>query len=213
MANITWSFGSALNWTVHGTSQIDVVPHRCRATPALLPRGSASPPRSTGWTEPAPGGGRRTGPASATWPASAPGAVVCVFAAQMVHWHGILAVYCWIVFKPDGVGRYTRYDYAAWGDPICLNGLDRDGHQAARGEAAGARPIGIARARRPGAGTGRDGRRLTLQPGAGGWNRGIVSSAVPCRRWPYGHRSNSTQRPQAGFRKKQQCWPCSISTS
>ena len=60
-------------------------------------------------------------------PASRPGAVVRVFAAQTVRWRGIFAVHCWIVFKPDSATSYTRYDYTAWGDPIRLNGFEPDG--------------------------------------------------------------------------------------
>jgi len=60
-------------------------------------------------------------------PAGTPGAVVRVFAAPTVRWRGIFAVHCWIVFKPEGATRYTRYDYTAWGDPIRLNGFEPDG--------------------------------------------------------------------------------------
>ncbi|WP_426958697.1 DUF3750 domain-containing protein [Muricoccus radiodurans] len=60
-------------------------------------------------------------------PATNPGAVVRVFAAPTVRWRGIFAVHCWIVFKPEGASRYTRYDYTAWGDPIRLNGFEPDG--------------------------------------------------------------------------------------
>ena len=45
-------------------------------------------------------------------------AVVRIFAAQTVRWRGVFAVHCWIVFKPEGAARYTRYDYTAWGDPV-----------------------------------------------------------------------------------------------
>ncbi|MFC3124687.1 DUF3750 domain-containing protein [Pseudoroseomonas globiformis] len=54
-------------------------------------------------------------------------AVVRVFAAQTVRWRGIFATHCWIVFKPEGTGTYTRYDYTAWGAPIRLNGFEPDG--------------------------------------------------------------------------------------
>jgi len=53
-----------------------------------------------------------------------PGAVVRVFAARTVRWRGIFAVHCWIVVKPEGAARYTRYDYTAWGDPIRMNGFE-----------------------------------------------------------------------------------------
>ena len=60
-------------------------------------------------------------------PAHAGGAVVRVFAAPTVRWRGVFAVHCWIVFKPEGAGAYTRYDYTAWGEPIRLNGFEPDG--------------------------------------------------------------------------------------
>ncbi|MFC0410815.1 DUF3750 domain-containing protein [Roseomonas elaeocarpi] len=56
-----------------------------------------------------------------------PGAVVRVFAAQTVRWRGVVAVHCWIVLKPAGAARYSRYDYTAWGEPIRLNGFEPDG--------------------------------------------------------------------------------------
>ncbi len=61
-------------------------------------------------------------------PASrAPHAVVRIFGAQTVRWRGVFATHCWIVFKPAGAPRYTRYDYTAWGAPIRLNGFEPDG--------------------------------------------------------------------------------------
>ena len=60
-------------------------------------------------------------------PARSPGAVVRVFAARTVRWRGIVASHCWIVLKPAGAPAYTRYDYTAWGAPICVNGFDPDG--------------------------------------------------------------------------------------
>jgi hypothetical protein len=60
-------------------------------------------------------------------PRQHPGAVVRVLAAQTVRWRGIFAVHCWIVFKPEGADRYTRYDYTAWGEPIRMNGFEPDG--------------------------------------------------------------------------------------
>ncbi|MBV1796781.1 DUF3750 domain-containing protein [Siccirubricoccus sp. G192] len=56
-----------------------------------------------------------------------PDAVVRIFAARTVRWRGIFAVHCWIVFKPGGAARYTRYDYTAWGEPIRMNGFEPDG--------------------------------------------------------------------------------------
>jgi len=54
-------------------------------------------------------------------------AVVRVFAAPTVRWRGIFAVHSWIVVKPEGAERYTRYDYTAWGEPIRVNGFAPDG--------------------------------------------------------------------------------------
>ncbi|UFN47450.1 DUF3750 domain-containing protein [Roseomonas sp. OT10] len=59
--------------------------------------------------------------------ASTPQAAVRVFSAQTVRWRGIFATHCWIVFKPAGARRYTRYDYTAWGDPIRMDGFEPDG--------------------------------------------------------------------------------------
>jgi hypothetical protein len=56
-----------------------------------------------------------------------PAAVVRIFAAPTVRWRGIFAVHSWVVFKPEGAGAYTRYDYTAWGDPIRVNGFEADG--------------------------------------------------------------------------------------
>jgi hypothetical protein len=55
-------------------------------------------------------------------------AVVRIFSAKTVRWRGILASHSWIVFKPEGAGQYTRYDYTAWGElPIRMNGFEPDG--------------------------------------------------------------------------------------
>ncbi|NEW86125.1 DUF3750 domain-containing protein [Rhodopseudomonas sp. WA056] len=56
-----------------------------------------------------------------------PDALVRVFAARTVRWRGIFAVHSWIVVKPEGASRYTRYDYTAWGAPIRVNGFVADG--------------------------------------------------------------------------------------
>jgi hypothetical protein len=60
----------------------------------------------------------------------------------------------------------------------------------------------------------RSGRR---QRGGGAASAGASAAgrapAPAMRVWPSGHRSSSTQRPQAGERKKQQRWPCSMKTS
>jgi hypothetical protein len=56
-----------------------------------------------------------------------PDAVIRVYAARTVRWRGIFAVHSWIVVKEHGAGRYTRYDYTAWGEPIRIDGFAPDG--------------------------------------------------------------------------------------
>ena len=60
-------------------------------------------------------------------PAQAQQAMVRVFAAPTVRWRGIFAVHSWLVLKPEGAARYTRYDITAWGDPLRVNGFEPDG--------------------------------------------------------------------------------------
>lgn len=60
-------------------------------------------------------------------PATHRDAVVRVLAAPTVRWRGVVAVHSWIVVKPEGAPRYTRYDYTAWGDPIRVDGFAPDG--------------------------------------------------------------------------------------
>jgi Protein of unknown function (DUF3750) len=81
-------------------------------------------------------------------PGRHPGAVIRVFSARTVRWRGIVASHCWIVVKPAGAARYTRYDYTAWGElPIRVDGFEPDGRWfgrepelvfAANGDAAAA---------------------------------------------------------------------------
>ncbi len=59
--------------------------------------------------------------------ADTPEAVVRVFAAPTVRWRGIFAVHSWLVIKPAGAERYTRYDVTAWGEPLRVNGFAADG--------------------------------------------------------------------------------------
>jgi hypothetical protein len=54
-------------------------------------------------------------------------AMLRVYAARTVRWRGIFAVHSWIVLKPRGASRYTRYDYTAWGQPIRVDGFAPDG--------------------------------------------------------------------------------------
>ena len=48
-------------------------------------------------------------------PAETPEAVVQVYAAPTFGWRGVLAVHTWIVVKPAGAMRYTRWDVVGWG--------------------------------------------------------------------------------------------------
>lgn len=48
-------------------------------------------------------------------PATTREAVIQVYAARAVAWRGIFAVHTWIVVKPTGAPRYTRYDVVGFG--------------------------------------------------------------------------------------------------
>lgn len=54
-------------------------------------------------------------------------AVVYVFAARTGRWKGIFAHHSWLVLKPRGAKRYTRYDVVGWGRPVRRNNYDPDG--------------------------------------------------------------------------------------
>ncbi len=47
-----------------------------------------------------------------------PGAVVHVMAGRTGRWKGIFAHHTWIVVKPQGAARYTRYDVVGWGNAL-----------------------------------------------------------------------------------------------
>jgi Protein of unknown function (DUF3750) len=49
-----------------------------------------------------------------------------VFAARNGTWRSIFAVHTWIVIKPEGADRYTRYDVTGFGQPIRVNGFAPD---------------------------------------------------------------------------------------
>jgi hypothetical protein len=55
------------------------------------------------------------------------GAVVRVFSARTVRWRGIVATHSWIVVKEAGAAAYSRFDYTAWGKPICMDQFVPDG--------------------------------------------------------------------------------------
>jgi uncharacterized protein DUF3750 len=48
-------------------------------------------------------------------PATTPEAVIQVYAAPAVSWRGRLAVHTWIVVKPAGAPRYSRYEVVGFG--------------------------------------------------------------------------------------------------
>src|SRR3954468_4642670 len=48
-------------------------------------------------------------------PATTHEAVVQVYAAQAVSWRGVFSVHSWIVVKPTGAPRYTRYEVVGFG--------------------------------------------------------------------------------------------------
>jgi hypothetical protein len=48
-------------------------------------------------------------------PAAAQEAVIQVFAAPAVSWRGIFSVHTWIVVKPSGASRFTRYEVLGFG--------------------------------------------------------------------------------------------------
>lgn len=48
-------------------------------------------------------------------PATTPEAVIQVYAAPAVSWRGRFAVHTWIVVKPAGAARYTRYEVMGFG--------------------------------------------------------------------------------------------------
>ena len=60
-------------------------------------------------------------------PATAPDAIVAVYAARVGRWRGIFAHHTWVVVKEAGADRYTRYDKVGWGSPVRTNGWAPDG--------------------------------------------------------------------------------------
>jgi len=68
---------------------------------------------------------------SATGIAPDPGterrAVVQVYSARTGRWKGIFATHSWILIKPAGAARYTRFDVVGWGPPVRTNAFPADG--------------------------------------------------------------------------------------
>lgn len=54
-------------------------------------------------------------------------AVVHVLAGRTGRWKGIFAHHTWIVVKPKGATRYTRFDVVGWGKPLRVNAYPADG--------------------------------------------------------------------------------------
>jgi len=54
-------------------------------------------------------------------------AVVHVLAGRTGRWKGIFAHHTWIVVKPAGAMRYTRYDVVGWGTPVRRDAYAADG--------------------------------------------------------------------------------------
>jgi hypothetical protein len=60
-------------------------------------------------------------------PAEAPQAVVAIYTARVGRWRSIFAHHSWVVVKPEGASRYTRYDVVGWGSPVRTDGWPPDG--------------------------------------------------------------------------------------
>lgn len=58
---------------------------------------------------------------------SQPEATVHVLAGRTGRWKGIFAHHSWVVVKPRGVNRYTRYDVVGWGNPVRTDAYLPDG--------------------------------------------------------------------------------------
>ncbi len=61
-------------------------------------------------------------------PASEQGAVVHVLAGRTGGWKGVFAHHTWVVTKPAGARRYTRYDVVGWGRPVRTDNWAPDGN-------------------------------------------------------------------------------------
>jgi len=56
-----------------------------------------------------------------------PDAVVHVLAGRTGRWKGIFAHHSWLVVKPRGAARYTRYEVVGWGAPVRTDAYAPDG--------------------------------------------------------------------------------------
>ena len=59
--------------------------------------------------------------------AAEPEARLLVLTGRTGRWKGIFAVHSWVVFKPAGATRWSRYDVVGWGQPVRHNGWAPDG--------------------------------------------------------------------------------------
>lgn len=53
-------------------------------------------------------------------------AAIRIYAARTGQWKGIFAHHSWIVVKPEGAARYTRFDKVGWGMPVRTDGWPAD---------------------------------------------------------------------------------------
>lgn len=53
--------------------------------------------------------------------------IVHVLAARTGGWKGVFAHHTWLVLKPAGASRYTRYDVVGWGRPVRTDNWAPDG--------------------------------------------------------------------------------------
>lgn len=60
-------------------------------------------------------------------PSAVPEAVVHVLAGRTGRWKGIFAHHTWVVVKPKGAARYTRYEVVGWGHPLRTDSYAADG--------------------------------------------------------------------------------------
>jgi hypothetical protein len=54
-------------------------------------------------------------------------AIVHVLAGRTGRWKGIFAHHSWLVVKPRGAPRYTRYEVVGWGNPVRTDAYAPDG--------------------------------------------------------------------------------------
>lgn len=60
-------------------------------------------------------------------PAANGDAIIQVYAARAGRWKSIFSVHSWILLKPAGAERYTRYEVVGWGTPVRRDAYPPDG--------------------------------------------------------------------------------------